>query len=131
MKLQHIIKKHGFTPSEDAEQLVVVQWLKLQGVLFHHSPNGGNRHIITATRLKAQGCSKGFPDLIILDPPPCGGYVGAAVEMKKVKGGTLSPEQRAWLMELELRKWKAKCCKGAGDAIEWLQSLGYGRRKII
>ena len=69
------------------------RWPEL-GMLFH-IPNGGNRNIITAKKLKAEGVKKGVPDLCL--PIPRGEHHGLFVELKKQKGGTTSPEQKAWI----------------------------------
>lgn len=118
-------------PHEQAEQETLAAWLDLHGIRWFHVPNEGKKAVAYHAKMKRQGLKSGVPDVIILDPPPMhpADFVGAAIELKRVKGGSLSPEQRFWLAELELRRWKATCCKGAGAAIEWLESLGYGRRK--
>ncbi len=116
-------------PTEEKEQRTVVEWLRLAGVLFTHVPNGGFRTKTEAGILKALGVSKGCPDLLIFDPPPNGGYVGAAIELKRLKGGRISPEQQDWINNLIDRHWFALVCHGAGDAIDVLTRLGYGRRR--
>jgi hypothetical protein len=117
-------------PLEESEQSVVVDWLKLHNICFHHSPNGGVRHITTAMKLKRQGTSAGFPDLIILDPPPAyPGKVGAAIEMKRRKDSHTSSEQLEWLQKLSDRGWLTFVCKGADVALEILETCGYGGRK--
>lgn len=70
----------GFIPAEEQEHLVVADWLRLHGVLFHHSPNEGSRSKRVdkhgrvwspeGNRLKRMGVKKGFPDFIILDHAP-------------------------------------------------------------
>lgn len=118
-------------PLEDTEQQVVVDWLRAHKILFHHSPNGGYRHPVTAMRMKRQGVSPGFPDLIVLDRPDvCADgklFVGACVEMKRRAGGTVSKEQKEWLSALEERGWACKVAKGCDDAIQFLQECGYGK----
>lgn len=119
-----------FVPSEDQEQATVVEWLRLHDIRFTHVPNGGNRHIITGARLKRLGVSKGFPDLLIVDPPPSQpGKVGTVIEMKRRQGGRLTIEQKRWLDDLKARNWYVAVCHGAGEAIDLLIELGYGRRE--
>ncbi len=117
-------------PMEDQEQLTVVEWLRANKILFHHSPNGGYRHPVTAMRMKRQGVSPGFPDLIILDRPQTveNGlvYVGAVIEMKRRKNSAVSIEQKAWLKSLAERGWKTKIAYGCDDAISFLEECGYG-----
>jgi hypothetical protein len=119
-------------PLEDTEQLTVVEWLRAKKILFHASPNGGYRHPVTAIRMKRQGCSAGFPDLIILDRPSMVKdgkvFVGAAIEMKRREGSKVSIEQKAWLAALGDLGWKTKIAYGCDEAIKFLNECGYGDR---
>ena len=83
-------------PTEDTEQAMFVQWFRRHhpGVLIFAIPNGGHRHIAVAARLKATGAVRGIPDL----------YIPAWrcwVEMKRSKGGTVSPDQKEIIAYLE------------------------------
>lgn len=99
-------------PSEDQEQSWLVAWYRLQykNSLMFAIPNGGHRHKSTGMLLKATGVVAGVPDLFI--PEPRGVYHGLFIEMKKAKGGRLSPEQRVWLASLSDRGYKAVMCEG-------------------
>ena len=98
-------------PSEHYEQALVVQWFRrtYPGVLIHSIPNGGARSMVTAVALKVEGTVAGIPDLFV---PAWRLWV----EMKRVKGGSLSPDQKSIIMYLESVNY---CCivgKGAEDA---------------
>lgn len=100
--------------SEHAEQVSLVQWFdkefpKLRGRLFA-IPNGGHRHPAEAARLKLEGVRAGVPDLFL--PVPAGGKHGLFIEMKREKGGRLSPEQKDWLAHLNEQGYRAEVCKG-------------------
>ena len=99
-------------PSEDQEQAWLVAWFRRHhpGLLIFAIPNGGHRHKATAALLKATGVAPGVPDLFI--PEPRGGRHGLFVEMKRTKGGSLSPEQKAWLDALSARGYLAIKCAG-------------------
>lgn len=105
-------------PSEDQEQARFVAWFRrtYPGVLIFAIPNGGHRHIATATRLKATGAVRGIPDL----------YIPAWrvwVEMKRQKGGRLSEEQRqviAYLTEIE---YTVIVAHGCADAIAHIEVM--------
>lgn len=78
-------------PTEHEEQREFVSWFRktYPGVRIFAIPNGGARTPSVAGRLKAEGVSKGVPDL----------YIPAWrvwVEMKRQKGGTVSQEQKDW-----------------------------------
>lgn len=82
-------------PSEHFEQRELVKWFKqTYPVRIFAVPNGGKRGAAEALRLKVEGVSAGVPDL----------YVPAWslwIEMKRVRGGRLSPEQNDWIEYLE------------------------------
>ena len=99
-------------PTEHEEQREVVKWFrrKYGPVRIFAIPNGGFRSRATAARLKAEGVSPGVPDLFV--PFHC-----LWIEMKRIKGGKLSPDQRNWqkyLVEECGHTWIV--CHGAEDA---------------
>ena len=98
-------------PTEHEEQREVVKWFRQthRGVRIFAIPNGGQRSIAAATRLKIEGVSAGVPDLFI---PAWRLWI----EMKRIKGGVISAEQKDWLKYLEEVGYCAKVCKGADDA---------------
>ena len=101
-------------PTEHEEQREVVRWFRQTwpGVRIHAIPNGGARSKATAGRLKAEGVASGVPDLFV---PAWRLWV----EMKRVKGGSLSAEQKDWIAYLENLESVNYWCivgKGAEDA---------------
>lgn len=111
-------------PTEHDEQKAVVRWFDLQYPALRGRlaavPNGGQRHIAVAAKLKAEGVRKGFPDMMLLKP--AGGYFGLFIELKRVKGGSVSPEQADWLDWLSQQGFMATVCKGAEEARETIKS---------
>ena len=78
-------------PSEHLEQVRFVAWFRKtypQHWVFA-IPNGGDRNRITAAKLKAEGVSRGVPDLFVPS-------MRLWVEMKRQKGGSLSADQKEW-----------------------------------
>ena len=98
-------------PTEHEEQREVVKWFrrKYGPVRIFAIPNGGFRSRATAARLKAEGVSPGVPDLFV---PAHNLWI----EMKRVKGGKLSPDQRDWIKYLEMLGNTCLVCFGADDA---------------
>ena len=98
-------------PSEDHEQMMLVQWFRrtYPDVRIFSVPNGGHRHPAVAAKLKATGVASGVPDLFI---PAWGLWV----EMKRTKGGSLSPEQKDWRDYLQSVGYWVIVGKGADDA---------------
>lgn len=117
-------------PTEEQEQATLADWLNLHGLLWLHIPNEGLHHVAYRRKQARLGLRAGAPDILIFDPPPAHpSSPGVAIELKRVKGGRVRPQQLAWLEELRDRGWFARVCYGAGEAIEWLETLGYGRRR--
>jgi len=110
------------TPTEHAEQVGFVQWFRARfpRVLIFAIPNGEKRSISVAKRLKAEGVVRGVPDLFIPE-------WNLWVEMKRAKGGRLSPEQKEMITYLEIIGHQTIVGNGAEDAskqvLEWLGSL--------
>ena len=88
------------------------RWPEL-GMLFA-VPNGGDRNPIVGKKLKAEGVKPGVPDLCLCLPR--GGYHGLFIELKRQKGGTVSPEQKAWIQALNGQGYRAEVCKGSVEA---------------
>ena len=68
-------------------QVACVRWFRMQhpSVLIFAIPNGGQRNVITAKRLKDEGVVAGVADLFIVYANKFG-YNGLFVEMKTDKG---------------------------------------------
>jgi hypothetical protein len=105
-------------PTEHEEQRELVRWFRqtYKGVRIFAIPNGGARSPATAGRLKAEGVSSGVPDLCI---PAWKLWV----EMKRTKGGSVSPEQKDWIKYLEDVGYCVKVCKGAEAAKLQIQAF--------
>jgi hypothetical protein len=111
-------------PTEHEEQRELVRWFRQSwpDVRIFAIPNGGARSKATAARLKAEGVSSGVPDLFV---PAWRLWV----EMKRSKGGSLSPEQKDWIKYLESVGF---CCivgKGAEDAKRQISAFSSTNRE--
>ena len=107
-------------PTEGAEQATLFSWAEMMShkrpelrYLFH-IPNGGKRTKSEAARFKAEGVKPGVPDLFL--PVARGPYHGLFVELKRQKGGTISPAQRRWGRALTVQGYLATVCYGWKDA---------------
>lgn len=100
-------------PSEHYEQVRFVGKFKIRwpDVRIFAIPNGGHRGKLTAAKMKNEGVSRGVPDL----------YVPAWklwIEMKRVKGGTVSAEQKDWHDYLSGLGDTVIVCRGSDEALE-------------
>jgi len=106
------------TKSEYLEHLQVASWLRVKGWRFHHSPNETYTTSVKQKMMnKRKGVSPGFPDLLVLTPRS--GLV--FIELKRVKGGRVSEAQDDWIGALNVANYPARVCKGAKEAIEFLE----------
>lgn len=110
------------TPTEHLEQREFVQWFRqtYRGVRIFAIPNGGARRPSEAGRLKAEGVSKGVPDLFV---PAWALWV----EMKRTKGGVVSDEQRDWMEYLRSLGYECLVCRGAEEARSMVSEIAKTR----
>ena len=107
---------------ESKEQIKVVTWLKYQyskalftaSVQEHAGGKFAFSNIQKAARRKRMGYRAGTPDIAIYEPK--GVKHGLFVEMKAVTGGVVSPDQKAFLAELESRGYATLVCHGFEEA---------------
>jgi len=102
-------------PTEDSEQIKVCVALDKLGLLYYAVPNGGRRGYFEACKLKRTGVKAGVPDICIAEPRSP--YYGLYLELKRVKGGVVSPEQKNWIEQLRARGYRAEICRGADEAM--------------
>tara|TARA_R110000822_G_scaffold82279_1_gene194744 strand:- start:2114 stop:2449 length:336 start_codon:yes stop_codon:yes gene_type:complete len=78
--------------TEHQEQRMLIQWFRRRypARRIFAIPNGGQRNKATAMNLKIEGVVSGVPDLFVPE-------WSLWVEMKREKGGRLSPTQKDWL----------------------------------
>lgn len=100
-------------PTEHEEQRIFVQWFRRRyaPVRIFAIPNGGFRSRATAGRLKAEGVMRGIPDLFVPE-------WNLWIEMKRIKGGRLSPDQVNWKQYLEEIGNTVFVAYGAENAME-------------
>lgn len=101
-------------PTEVEEQILLAVWLAKKGIRFTASANGGKRNYYEAIKFKRMGVSAGFPDIEI--PFPSGQYHGLYIELKRKKGGKVSPEQAEWLQYLREKGYYAEVAHGFEEA---------------
>ena len=104
-------KRTRSLPSEHSEQVGLINWFRgrFPGVLIFAIPNGEKRALSVAKRLKAEGVTRGVPDLYI---PAWNLWI----EMKRQKGGRLSPEQKQVIDYLKGIGHTVVVGRGAEDA---------------
>lgn len=107
-------------PTEDSEQAALFDWAACSAGkhpeldLMHAIPNGGKRHIVTAMTMQRTGAKSGVPDIFL--PIARGGKHGLYIELKRIKGGTVSANQKAWLAALSDQGYECAICRGWEEA---------------
>lgn len=125
-------------PTEHDEQVAFFRWAKgdenshpwlpedMHNLLWG-TPNGGYRHKKTAAYMKAEGQKAGVPDIFFAWSRL--GYHGLFIEMKRTKGGTLSPDQEDTIESLRLAGFLVVVCKGCEEAQAAMRAYMIGNGK--
>lgn len=94
---------------ESKLQINCVKWFRMQypTVTIFSIPNGGNRNLVTAQILKAEGTLAGVADLQILRA--ANGYNGLFIEMKYGKGKQ-NENQKLFQQKCEAENYKYVVC---------------------
>jgi hypothetical protein len=113
-----VVKRKATPESEANQQEIVIKYLRLAYPDALYCASAGGMWTSDSQRIKMArtGYVKGFPDLFIYEPR--GAFFGLAIEMKKEKGGTASPEQKRWQEQLRNRGYASYICKGSEEAIK-------------
>lgn len=122
--------------TEEEEQIAFVQWCQIKGYRIHHCANevGGStmQMKMRAIKAKRMGTSKGFPDLLVFVPiygifNEIDAYQPIAIEMKRRKGGKISPEQKQWGEILSMAGIPFRVCAGSDEAEAFVKEVMDGQ----
>lgn len=112
-------------PLEEDEQKTLIQYLKAKR-LFYFAPINENTHskanrklaIMLEQKAKSMGKVKGTPDVIVMLQNKI-----LFIELKRIKGSYATDEQKEFLEKVNSFIYaKGKVCKGAKEAIEFIES---------
>lgn len=118
--------------SEASHQYAVARHLEIYypDCLFTISPNGMKLPFSVAYLFKLLGYRKGTSDLLILEQRK--GYGGLFIEMKRLKGGKKSDDQKKFRQDALDRGYKAVFAEGSQVAIAFIEDyLGPSRKMNI
>ena len=100
-------------------QVACVRWFRLQhsamADMLFAIPNGGQRNVIVATKLKAEGVTAGVPDLFLAVPSFI--YSGMFIELK-IAPNKPTPSQRQMIERLNDYGYFAIVCYSLDEFIE-------------
>ena len=109
-----------YIPTEDEEQEMLFEWASMMLGKYpelesmYAIPNGGLRSKATAARMKRTGTKAGIPDICL----PCSrhGCNALYIEMKRIRGGRLSPAQCTMIEKLTHQGNRCAVCHGFDEA---------------
>jgi len=111
-------RKLGKSLTEHEEQVFLCDFIHetYPDLLFYAIPNGGVRTEGAREKLKREGLLKGVPDL-------CFPELNLYIEMKRTKGGSLSPFQKDVIARLKKIGCRVEVCHGFEEAKKVLQEV--------
>lgn len=124
-------RKAPACPTEHDEQKALIAWAERESeripqlrLLFAIANAGAGAQRGQAGKMKAEGVKAGVPDLMLPVMKYIGTgildrsleYAGCFIEMKRQRGGTVSPEQSKWHEWLIDEGYCVVVCKGAEEA---------------
>ncbi len=120
------------TASEHEEQVRLFEVFKINAAKYPELdgcfavPNGGERHVAVAAKLKSEGVRSGIPDIFI--PAPRGNSHGLFVEMKSRKGSV--SKNQAHMMSV-LSRCGYACIVAYGWENAWREIEEYLKSKTV
>ena len=125
-------KKSGKKASpEHDEQVFLFEWANVMQnkhpelKLLFAIPNGGQRNIVVATRMKAEGVKSGVPDVFLAVPVARTSPEGMIEDMKaglwiEMKAGKNKPSanQKEWLDQLGDVGYQCEICFSGKEAVD-------------
>ena len=123
MALKNVVMAQLPVPTEAQESRVLMQYMRLRGFKFTHVKNetgrsqaGARGKNFRAMWDAVDGVSPGFPDFVVVCPDRV-----ICIELKRSKGGTVSPHQVEWLESLNAAGMLAFVARGADEAIAYFE----------
>jgi hypothetical protein len=114
---------------ERAHQVTLIKWVRTVSDIYpvlkllYAVPNGGDRNIRVARKLKAEGVLSGVADLCL--PAARRGYHGLYLEMKSEEG-VAKKEQKEFLRHVSAEGYCAVIAQGVDEAkatLEWYLNI--------
>ena len=136
--------------TEDQIQQAVIRWSQQASVrkmfpqlaLLYHIPNERKCTPQQGARLKRMGVKSGVPDIFLpvgvqkIDSVDRGQYTiirtkynGPYIELKRLRGGTVSAAQKQWIARLRDAGYAVEVCKGWEAAAAVITNYLEGRYK--
>ena len=119
-------------PTEREESMKIMAWARLMVAtgqeprlsLLRCGFEGIRLSMGVSMQMKRQSISIGWPDLFLSVPSfihEPHDYYGLYIELKRLKGGIVSVDQRAMHDELEAQSYCVRVCRGADHTIQTIK----------
>lgn len=126
--------------TENDLQRAVAKVLDASGLVWQHTPNGGNRSARTGALMKAMGAKPGVPDVLIYNPfglivlagdtmDMSERWNGLAIELKVGKNKP-SASQDEWAVKLRGCGWRVETLRSVDEVLTVLREC-YPARFLI
>ncbi len=125
------------SPLEEKEQEAIFKWIRSNQIrepklqLAYGTLNGVRLVPKLRGKVKKQGNRAGVPDIVLPAKSFDGEYPGLYIELKRVKGGKVSKEQKTYLEMLREQGFRAVVCKGHQAAIELIDTYLGGNLPVF
>lgn len=92
-------------PLESAEQEALFMWAEYNLTKYpelrwmYHIPNEGKRSFQRGAQMRREGLKRGVPDNCL--PVARGNYSALYIEMKRIRGGRMTADQKEWAEGLQ------------------------------
>ena len=119
--------------TESVEQQALFRWAAYSQARYpelrwmFHIPNEGKRSMIRGAQMRQEGMKKGVPDVCL--PVARGGYGALFIEMKRTRGGQMTPEQVQWAEGLRAMGNRVERCNGWEEAVKVIEDYLRGGSK--
>lgn len=120
--------KKNDSPLENWEQEMIFKWIRANQIrypklqLAYATLNGVRLSIRLRAKMKKQGLRKGVLDIAFPFWSFDKKYCGLKIELKRLKGGSVTPEQKKEIIALKKEGRLAVVCKGHRETINMIKT---------
>ena len=118
----------NISPLEEWEQEQTFRWIRSNQIripelqLAYGTLNGVRLAPKLRKKMYLQGNRKGVTDIVLPAKSKTGFYPGLYLELKRLKGGSVSPDQKKYMRLLDEQGYCTRVCKGHKAAIELIKN---------
>ena len=126
-------KRTAPVPYESDDHIALAELLDYANILYYHTPNElivkglpDRQRWMVLNKMRQFGVKPGVPDFTLLTRPPLlPGSRAVFLELKRRKGGRVTPRQAEWHRALVAEGCHVIVAKGFEDAVKRLEQIGF------